>query len=91
MEMAEESAKSEPAIVGIYVFPSENEVRLLEVDRTMRPSGEAAEAYYFAADAQFPFPSGIAIIRPDEVGKIQPPEGWGEWADAQEIFTRKTA
>ena len=29
--------------------------------------------------------SAVAIIRPEEVGKLRLPEGWGTWADAVAI------
>ena len=32
-----------------------------------------------------PAPSAIAMIRPDEFGKLKLPAGWGNWSDAVEL------
>jgi hypothetical protein len=34
---------------------------------------------------KLPAPSGVALVRPDEVRKVQLPAGWGDWNDAKEI------
>lgn len=87
--LAKASAAAEPNIKAIYLFPKPkegNEIRLIEIDPTTMPS-ETVTPYYFAADlvGGIPFPSAIALIRPDE-RKLSPPEGWGTWKEAKLIW-----
>jgi hypothetical protein len=86
--LAKENRQSEPGITRILWFPDDREVRLVEVeDGLPASSGEQVEPFYFGASPAdlFPLPSGIALIRPDEVGKLRLPDGWGDWADAEEL------
>lgn len=70
----------------IYWFPHDDEVRLIEIDENTVASGtDRVEPFYFDSTATDPVPSGVAIIRPDEYGKLDMPEGWGDWDDGQEL------
>ena len=84
--LARENKRAEPRIQSIYWVPSTTEVRLIEVEPdTVKCLGGAVEPFYFdpAPADGLPAPSGVALIRPDEVGKLDMPEDWGSWADAQ--------
>ena len=86
--LAKENRQSEPGITRILWFPDDREVRLVGVeDGLPASSGEQVEPFYFGASPAdlFPLPSGIALIRPDEVGRLRLPDGWGDWADAEEL------
>ena len=80
----------EHTVVSAYWFPSESEIRIVYVDYTARPSPDPQRIvpFYFGADDEgdIPLPSALAIIRPEEKDTLQPPEGWGTWDNAQEIF-----
>ncbi|MBM3300984.1 MAG: hypothetical protein FJY85_13640, partial [Deltaproteobacteria bacterium] len=84
--LAIESKKSEPDIVKIYWFPHDSEVHLIELDdKTVRSLSGQVEAFYFdpSPEHDITVPSGIAIIRPEEYGKLTLPEGWGDWKDGE--------
>lgn len=85
--LARNNAESDPAVEEIYLFPGSNQIRLIELDATVPPSG-AIEPYYFGADPQsgLEFASAIALIRPEERGRLRPPDGWGDWGDAERIW-----
>jgi hypothetical protein len=88
--LAKENVKAEPNIKTIYWFPNDNEVRLVEVEDsniTPRTLSGCVEPFYFdpsPAD-DLPAPSGVAIIRSDEVEKLSLPESWGTWSSAKKI------
>jgi hypothetical protein len=86
--LAAESKKSEPDIDRIYWFPHDSEVHLIQInDKTVTSGSGEVEAFYFDASPEddITVPSGIAIIRPDEYGKLTLPEGWGDWEAGQEL------
>ncbi len=83
--LARENKLAEPGIIDILWFPSANEVHLVEVEpSTVQTLSGTIEPFYFppAPADGLPAPSGIAIIRPDEVGKLILPPRWGKWDDA---------
>lgn len=88
IRLAGETLRADPAIRKIYWFPDENEVRLIELEENC-PSSQSGEVepFYFEASPEdgLIFPSGVAMIRPEEYGRLNPPEGWGNWDDAQEL------
>jgi len=92
-KLAEANAENEPAITEIYLFPSDTEIRLIELDPTAPSSEEIISPYYFPPDprAGIPLPSGIALIPPDQKGKLRPPADWGPWAAAILIYKREEA
>ena len=85
--LARENRKAEPQITGIYWFPDEKEVRLVEVLPTIPVSGLTMQPFFFkpAPDDNLPAPSGIALIRPEELRHIQLPANWGNWDSAIEL------
>lgn len=86
--LAIESKKSEPNIAKVYWFPHDSEVHLIQLDdkAVTTLSGEV-EPFYFdpSPEDNITVPSGIAIIRSDEYGKLTLPKGWGDWKDGQEL------
>ena len=90
--LAEANAEAEPDITTIYSFPSAEQVRLVEVDRSVPPNppGEPITPFYFGAAlaSGIPYPSAIALIAPEDEGRAPLPPGWGEWRDAEVIWSR---
>ncbi len=85
-KLASEARETDPNIRNIYWFPHDQEVRLIEADEnTIKSLTGQVEPFYFDSTAEIPVPSGIAIIRPDEVGKLEMPKGWGDWKNAEEL------
>ena len=86
--LARENKRSERGITKVYWFPDEREVRLIELEEGIPPTpGEDVEPFRFAAspEDQLMAPSGVALIRPDEFGKLNLPDDWGGWEAAQEL------
>lgn len=86
--LAEEGRKAEPGMQAVYWFPDDSEVRLVELvaNIPLTLSGEV-EPFYFrkSLEDKMPAPSALAMIRPDELGKLKLPEGWGTWDNAREL------
>jgi len=86
--LAEENRKAEPDITKVFWFPHDSEVRLIELTEQVPAAAEGEVLpFYFRAAPQYelPLPSGVAMIRPGEFGKLKLPTGWGEWSDAVEL------
>lgn len=87
-ELAKDNRKAEPSITKVYWFPNDKEVRLVELTDII-PQNDDGELhpFFFRSSPQnnLPAPSGIAMIRPDEYGKLKLPDDWGKWEDAQEL------
>jgi hypothetical protein len=90
IRLAETHAAIEAGIEKIYWFPATDEIRFVELDSTTLAS-DRIEPFYFGPDREggIPLPSGVAVIRTEEVRKLQPPDGWGSWEDAELIWERK--
>ena len=90
--LAKVSREAEPAIRKTLLFPSTQEVRLVHIDVTAHPSGHDEELapFYFNPDFAngIPFRSAIALVRPEEEGRLSLPMGWGAWGDAEVIWER---
>ncbi len=85
-KLALEARDTDPNITKIYWFPHDQEVRLIEIDESMIKSlTGCVEPFYFDSTAEIPVPSGIALVRPEDVGKLQTPKGWGDWENGQEL------
>lgn len=88
--LAEVNVEAEPNIEAIYLFPSDTEIRLVELDPTALP-GEDVTPYYFnpepASNIHHPF--AIALILPQEFRVALPPAEWGNWDAAVKIWPRK--
>jgi hypothetical protein len=86
--LALENRRTEPAIRSVFWFPDPAEVRLVEVSQESPPSEDGLlHPFYFPAspDDDLPAPTGIALIRPDELGRLVLPQGWGTWSQAVEM------
>lgn len=87
MSLAKYNQEAEPAIVRSYLFPSNTEIRLIHLDEhspAMR-EGDDIAPFYFGRSSDVPYPSAIALIRPEEKERLTPPAGWGEWEEAEEL------
>lgn len=84
LRLALENKRAEPRIQAFYWFPDATEVRLIEIEPNTIPS-EFVEPFYFNSTSDFPAPSGIAIIRPEEFRKAKLPEDWGTWDNAEPL------
>src|SRR5689334_11102138 len=89
-KLAEMNAENEPAISEIYLFPNENEIRLVSVDASAPFNDEQITPYFFPPDPQngIHFPCALALIQPEEKGLVGLPESWGTWANAVMIYQR---
>ena len=87
--LANAARENEPAIERVLLFPSAEDVRLLYVDPTGRPTpeDETIAPFYFGPNAHsgIRHSSAVALILPQEVSKLRLPAGWGTWEDAVEI------
>lgn len=87
LEIIRENREAEPALQDIYLFPAEDEIRLIYVDPTALPNRDAPDIhpFYFGRNIQsgLHFRSAIALILPEERETLNPPEGWGTWDDAE--------
>ncbi len=88
IRIAKENKTADPQIDEVYWFPSEDEVRLVELEENFITSASGClEPFYFSAspEDELPVPSGIAIIKKEEYKKITLPQGWGKWSDAEKL------
>lgn len=85
-------------ITKVYLFPSEDEIRLIYVDPTTMPlhPGDPIGPFYFGArpDPEYPQPyqfytAGIAVIRAEEAEQARLPKTWGGWNDAEIIWEKR--
>ena len=86
--MAAENRQTSPDITAVLWFPDDQEIRLVELTEDVAVyMDEELVPFYFPAspDDEMPLPTAIAMIRPNERGKIRLPEGWGEWSEAVEL------
>lgn len=90
--LAGAAREAEPAMLKVLLFPSAEEIRLLYVDATAHPAGEDDKIapYYFrpAPNNGIKFESAIALIRPEEEGRLALPTGWGTWNDAEVLWEK---
>lgn len=82
-----------PEIIKAYLFPSEEEIRLIYVDPTTMPLrlGDTLAPFYFGArkDPQQPldfYTAAIVLIRPEEAENVPLPDKWGQWGDASMLW-----
>lgn len=90
-KLAQANAESEASISRIYWFPDERQIRLVEVDReSIKTEDNAVHPFYFSPVEGIPFPSGVALIHPDEERVKALPDEWQvDWAQGRLIFERK--
>lgn len=91
--LARRNVESEPSLLKIYQFPSETEIRLIEVDPLSPPvrPGDVIAPFYFGANKAegVPYLTAIALIHPGEDEKLPPPAGWGDWKEARILWEAK--
>lgn len=88
--LALENGKSESSISKIYWFPDQKEIRLVEVDtQSIKSQDELVHPFYFNPIEGIPYPSGIALIHPDEERNTVLPPEWGDWSQAVIVFERE--
>jgi hypothetical protein len=85
--LADSNLESEPNLKRIYLFPSDKEIRLVEVDDTAVPSqaDSVLTPFYFGASPSLgiSYRSAIALIRPEDEQRIKLPKEWGDWSSAE--------
>ena len=88
-KLADYNMEVSPDLAGIYLFPSEDTIRLVLLDPITLPSEEMVP-YYFNAFPQGDvfFPSAIVVIRPEEKLILSPPSEWGEWDTAVRLWPK---
>lgn len=85
--LAESNLESEPGITRILWFPHAEQVRLIEVLDDIPASDDGKlHPYYFSSDADFPYASALALIKPDEENRLEMPPGWESWDRGTVIF-----
>jgi hypothetical protein len=86
--LADDNRKAEPAITTVFWFPDPDEVRLVEVHSGIAATPEGPLHPFFfreSPDDNLPAPSGIVLVRPEEVRQRELPEEWGSWEDGIEL------
>lgn len=85
--LARANVDAEPNIQEVYWFPAEDAIHLIEIDPSTFANDEITP-FYFGPDPQggIPFPSGIALIRPEEKSRLSPPSDWGSWDQAIRLW-----
>lgn len=88
-KLARANIEADPGIQQILWFPSETEIRLIEIDPDIPPSGQI-DPFYFQPDRSvgIDYTAAIAVIRPEEKNNLKPPEDWGAWNEAEELWPR---
>ncbi len=87
--LAKEHVEGAPELEVIYVFPDEEELRMVEVDPLIpRALGDRVEPFYFRADPAngLPLLTALAVIRPEEDRVLRLPDEWGAWDDAVQLW-----
>ncbi len=85
-KLADYNMEVSPDLVGIYLFPAEDTIRLVLLDPVTIPSEEMVP-YYFNAFPQggVAYPSAIVVMRPEEKVVLPPPPDWGSWETAVQL------
>ena len=86
--LAADNRAAEPSIQRVLWFPDPTEVRLVVLtDEVPVTRDGAVRPFYFRPSLEdgLSAPSAVAMLRADEVGKLQLPMGWGSWQDAVEL------
>ncbi len=95
-ELAKANMEAEPGITAIYWFHHDEYVLLVEIMENIPLTvGEDIEPFIFPPsieediDEAIFVDSQIALIRPDEFGKLKLPKEWGNWNDAVKLKERR--
>jgi hypothetical protein len=92
-ELAEAHRVEDPATDEIFLAQAENEVRLVEVSRSVSPTeGGKVLPFRFAPrpDLGVPYDSVVVLLSPGEweevrAGRLSLPSGWGSAAELHKI------
>lgn len=86
--LARQHKENEPEIIEIWLFPDDEMIRLVEVAENEMPPGEDnfIRPYYFGPNEEVQYNTGIALIREEDVKKVNTPEGWCDWSKAIRIL-----
>ena len=88
--LAEAAREAKPAMLKVLLFHAESEIRLIYIDATAHPAGEDEKTapYYFRPSPNngINFNSAVALVRPEEEGRLGLPPGWGTWGDAEILW-----
>ena len=89
-KLADYNGEVSPDLAGIYLFPSQDTIRLVMLDPATLPSEEMVP-YYFGAFPQggVSFPYAAVLIRPEEKLTLSLPPGWGEWDTAKRLWPKE--
>jgi hypothetical protein len=87
--LARMHAELDPSIEEIYWFPNESRLLLVELDPMTIRSFEFQPIYLNAdVEAGIDFPSGVAVIRPEERRTLPIPEDWGSWDTTVRVLNK---
>ena len=89
--LAKIHVENEPELISeVWLFPDQynKEVRLVELDKTAMPHDNPIAAFGFPpfSESKIPFRVALAVIRPDEKERLDPPPGWGKWNQAKKVW-----
>ncbi len=92
-DLVRANLEAAPEITKAYLFPSDEEIRLIYVDPTTPPlrAGDTLAPFYFGArkNPQQPsdfYTAAIVLIRPEEALNAPLPEKWGQWGNATMLW-----
>lgn len=95
-DLVRANLEAAPEITRAYLFPSDDEIRLIYVDPTTMAlyPGDAIAPFYFGAsklekETYSHYTTGISVIRSEEAETARLPRGWGEWADGDIIWEKQ--
>ncbi len=89
--LADENRKGDRSVQRVLWFPSRNgneEIHLVLVsEQSPSDDDNLLHPFYFGAvpEQGVSRSSAVAIIRPNEVGKLTLPTGWVNWNEAKEV------
>ena len=89
-KLARANAESEMSISKVYSFSTDDEIRLVAIDSNAMPIGEdESAAIYFAPDSEYHYPSGFALMTPEDEKRAKLPEEWRcDWKDGRIVYDR---
>lgn len=86
--LAADNRAAEPSIQRVLWFPDPSEIRLIVLTDDVPVTRDGiVRPFYFRASVEdgLNAPSAVAMLRSEEVGKLQLPMRWGNWQDAVDL------
>ena len=83
--------KEDPATSDVFLAKGEEEVRLVEISKSVGNTGEVLPFRFGPrVDQDIPYPSVIVVLSPEEWqlvkdGKLKLPDGWGDAGSLKKI------